>query len=305
MTELYEKAALEIAGEDSTSCLFDCGKTCDVSNEFGRPTGKKKFGRNLALGEPTIRFRCTDDGNFIENTATITAQFPPENVPGEPNEWGWAAHHLIPVATLREHNITKYFDKGKKVVFCNVGYNVNGVTNGLWLIASYGEGMQGKLKRNEDGEETWVVSMVLDSIKQAGIAIKKKPGTNKYESIYTTLSRDAREDDLLGFREYLFHTMKIYKRQFHDAHGEYDKCVKLALDKIYTNIKRDRMSCLKTGGCKNPKKPMAPHHVAHRLDGMSLRLKDKLNRPASLWKRPFVTSIFSLMYADEVRKGIL
>lgn len=291
MTELGEVVAADLAGSDSTKCPFDCASTCDATNVFERVG---KMGTNVTSGVPTIRFR-RENWDFKSDTTAIDGKFPPHDK-SFPNDWGWAAHHLIPVGSLKAHKVRKFLDKaydGSKVS-CDAGYNVNGVTNGKWLIGS-GQ-LQAALIKDK-----YVIEAVKRECKRAGIKIGK--------SVYSSLSDDVKQnpEDHLGFREWLFATMLHYRLQFHDSHSVtdgYNDFVKEILNKVNANLKRLREQCPGGSKCKDAgEKPKAPHRIARRLDHISGRLNGLLEGPPSAWKQPVFTSEYCRMLAVEVQSG--
>ncbi len=292
MTQIKLAVAAELAGPDSTECPFDCSCTCDATNEFERVG---KMGENLTNGVPTIRYKKTDTGNFENNTTPIKPKYPPRDK-SFPNDWGWAAHHLIPVGSLKDHALRNYLDKSANAseVSCNAGYDVNGVTNGKWLIGS--SEMQKSLK-----DDSWVRSEVIRTCEGHGIEVG--------ESLYSTLSGNAKtnSEDKVGFKEWLFATMIHYQLQFHDSHSAtdgYNDFVKEILNKVEANLKRLNEKCPGGDDCKTAgKKPKAPHRITHRLDDISRRLEGYLSGPPENWHDPIFTSEFSRMLAEEVQSN--
>lgn len=290
MTEMLEAVAVDLAGSDSHKCPFDCGCKCNAINDFERA---EKMGSCMTSGEPTIRFEKTDSGDIENNTTPITPKYPPSNDKAFPNDWGWAAHHLIPVGSLKSHNLRKYLDKdysGSKVS-CNAGYNVNGVTNGKWLIGS--AKLQAVLKDSD------IIEIVTRECERHGIKIGK--------SLYSSMSKDAREQlkDSLNFKDWLFGTMLHYKLQFHDSHSAsdgYNDFIKQILNKVKVNLKRLNNECPGGSQCKKAgKKPMAPHRISRRLDFISGRLDGYLSGSPKTWHNPIFTSSFSKKLAEQVQ----
>jgi hypothetical protein len=290
MTEMIEPVNVGIiAGGDSSKCPFDCNYTCTATNDFERVD---KMGDNLKNGVPTICYKKTDAGNFENNTDPIDPKKPrPSDDDAFPNDWGWAAHHLIPVGSLKHHPLREYLEKDKKVS-CDAGYNVNGAPNGKWLIGS--AEMQANLK------DDWVKSEVKKSSEKAGI--------NMGDSLYSSLSSDAKKKpaDALEFKKWVFDTMFHYKLQFHDSHSNtdgYNDFVTKLLNKVTANLERWNEQCPGGSKCKAAgKKPKAPHRITHRLDHISQSLDKYLSGAPDGWRSPIFTSEFSRMFADEFKK---
>jgi len=200
-----------------------------------------------------------------------------------------AAHHLIPAqASLRDHPLLKFMCKkgddqnflkngnpipprpvsGSKV-WANVGYNVNGVLNGVWAPGSYavagGEGRvdvwNQKRQRQRDGEEkadTW-----------GGLVAPEAwtPTTDTEEGeepMPVTLAEALKNAPL---REYALYGANLLIRddnpkwryvkaamderevQFHDSHEDYSDLVVKYLNKIVTAYKKMYKRFKRDGEC--------------------------------------------------------
>lgn len=170
MAQLKEASVVCVAGPDLIECPFDCGHQCLVTNEFNRAEGKA-FHDNISGGVRSARAKQNANGDFENDLSTIGGVPKPTSNVAFPNDWGWAAHHLIPVGALNKNKLMRYLDKGKKgsEVSCNVGYNVNGVKNGVWLIGS------GLMQKNLNDPE--IKDLIAASLRRAGIQQKKNQTT--------------------------------------------------------------------------------------------------------------------------------
>lgn len=262
------------------------------------------FGENLRKGSSAVRFKKdANGGNFSKNDEHLHSlkQYEPYKK-GFPNRWGKAAHHLIPIGSLSgTKRIRKYLDKGRSYVSCDAGYGINGSQNGVWLISSgskrWDTGMQGTAKNKKEDFK----KMLEDD----GIEIKKDE--NGIEALYKSLADDMRDEeseDPSGAREFLFATMQVYQRQFHDGdHASYSDFVDLILKKVISNIFWLRFNCRKNGKCKDKSRsPLAPHQVVDRLNHISDRLRQHLACPALDWRDPIFTSKLSRLYAKHVKE---
>ena len=291
MAQIGEAVAADLAGGDTSRCPFDCGSTCNATNVFDRAD---KMGGCMTSGTPTIRYR-RENHDYKDDATPIDATYPPRDS-SFPNEWGWAAHHLIPVGSLGSHKLRKFLDKSHSGSFvaCDVGYDVNGVTNGKWLV--------GSAKLQADLKDESIIEAVKRECERAGIKVGTK-------SVYSALSADARQgsEDRLGFKEWLYATMLHYQVQFHDSHSAtdgYNDFVKSILNKVWENLRRLHQRCPGGSKCKKAgKKPMAPHRIARRLDYISGRLGRYLEGPPTTWRRPLFTSELSLMLAEEIQRA--
>lgn len=286
MAQLKEASAVVVAGPDLLECPFDCGHRCRTTNEFERA---QAFGDNVRNGVRSARAKQNANGDYEDDLSTISGVPEPASNVVFPNDWGWAAHHLIPVGTLKKHRLIRYLDKqaNGSVVSCNAGYNVNGVNNAVWLIGSGKK--QAKLKNSKN---------IVRLLRRAGIKQKGK------QTAYSAMSKDAKENPLdpMAFRANLFATMEIYARQFHDSHDPYDDFVAMSLNKINANLWARKLICRIDESCKDKKeKPKAPHQIAARLDDISERLKNHLLGHAKQWKNPVFTSAYAKMFATEVQ----
>jgi hypothetical protein len=287
MTQVGEAVAVDLAGSDSSKCPFNCGSTCDATNVFTRV---EKMGGSMTSGEPTIRYKQVNF-DYKNDTTPIDAKYPPKQSSFR-NDWGWAAHHLIPVGSLKDHKLRKYLDKGfnGSKVSCDAGYNVNGVTNGKWLV---GSGQMQVALQDED-----IIAAVKRECLRAGIKVGK--------SLFSSLTDDARSNpsDPLKVRAWLFATMAHYGLQYHDSHSAtdgYNDFVEQILNKIHANLARLEQECPGGTKCKAAgEKPKAPHRIARRLDFVSKKLERLVQGQPSTWKRPVFTSAFSRMLAEEV-----
>jgi hypothetical protein len=296
MTELVEAVHAAFAGGDQSKCPFDCGKNCTATNNFKR----KEFKGDVRSGTRSACYKKMDDGSFATDSSKTDGKSEPADKQDFPNEWGWTAHHLIPVAVLRDHKLRKYLDKDAQgaQVSCNAGYEVNGAPNGVWLIASY-SGMQTALK---DPDVAEIVRYYMS--RYAKSQGKKAPNASK--SAYSVLASEARDpssEDPLGFQRWLYATMAAYKRQFHDGnHPDYSRFVEGILTKVRVNMVKRKRECWSGGSCKDKsEKPRAPHRLAKRLDHISRRLESHLTGEPSRWKNPIFTSQFAKQFAIEIQ----
>lgn len=171
-----------------------------------------------------------------------------------------AAHHLIPGnGSLTKSEVYNYMVKGKSIQSADqkyswkieehIGYNVNGGHNGVWLPGNYAirEGTSAKKK-------TW--SAVVES-----------------------------EPDWC--LKYVMSVVKRTKRQFHDAHPEYNDQVKDLLDKIATALLDHQVGCKE---CSKKDKIPPPYMIKKRLYNLSKWLEGQLTGSPSGWKAVYMTS---------------
>lgn len=113
-----------------------------------------------------------------------------------------AAHHLIPGnASLKPSEIMAYLHVDK-TANGNIGYSINNHENGSWLVGNYA-------LRGEDGLPSW-------------------------GELGTEFTKDTNKDP----KEYAFAAIEKLKRQFHDAHADYNKFVLNELDLLAKKLQK-------------------------------------------------------------------
>lgn len=180
-----------------------------------------------------------------------------------------AAHHLIPAqASLRDCDLMQWIKEGSEIRE-DIGYNVNGLQNGVWLPGNYAmRGKWGKMKDSEDD--------VAD--------LSDGPTSGKIE--------DA---------QYWYAICAMVKvgAQFHDAHPDYSDFVTKCLNKVAVLMSEQDHFCEKCK--KKSKKPKpAPFKLVHRLNLISDRLRGRLVGQPSSWNKNIWTSRFALAYLNLV-----
>jgi hypothetical protein len=178
-------------------------------------------------------------------------------------------HHLIPgEASLAGHAILEAIAKDKGTITADIGYNVNGQSNGIWLPTILEDFYAGK-----------------PTPPSAGISWGRL--TKEYPTHQFTMAEAA---------------MFEASRQFHDAHPDYSEEVKLRLDKFLDNLKRSKVICPDTGPKPKPFVP-PPYGLVARLDTLSLSLAGKLMGSPLRWKRPYYTSRHAIDFADKLQQA--
>jgi hypothetical protein len=177
-----------------------------------------------------------------------------------------AAHHLIPGnASLYESQLFKsYMRRGGKMeadtpdgtltfeVSHNIGYNVNGSHNGVWLPGSYAIEAGG----SHPGGVAW---SVLNS-----------PAGN------------------IGWcYDYMAAVAKKAKGQFHDTHKFYNENALEVLEKQTVRLMNHQVKCR---DCRGAKKVPPPYEIKAKLYRLSEYFRTQTLAPPSGWKLPWVTS---------------
>jgi len=204
-----------------------------------------------------------------------------------------AAHHLIPAqASLRDSALLGYLIKQGKpdkvktskrqytkdgYLLASVGYNVNGAENGEWLPGPY----------------------AMRGVWSAFNAFPDEEDENPPDD--SGLSPDAAmpEDPSTQF-DYAVVTMKKAWGQFHDAHPDYSKVVKLALNTIAAKMveSSDAAFCEECPDRKEDDPLPPPHYLLARLNGISKRLWFRVSGTPSSWHPDLFTSKKALEYMN-------
>ena len=251
-------------------------QTEKVSNELAGDG--QTLGRNMARGtgihsslpgdaEPDPRDRDLRSVLVSVNNRTIELQGTPLPYPVT-----CAAHHLIPAQeSLKGHVVlnwmcekggTQTFKNGKHTIHAavqgskvwgNVGYNVNGSQNGVWLPGNYavGGGKAGlKLWRSKQGsasasdevvknwlaaldsaDEAWEMTDDPDEMEEPKLADALASATADMFQLAGTNFNVSDKNPKWG---YVKASMTATKGQFHDRHPDYSNEVKKYLAKVST-----------------------------------------------------------------------
>jgi A nuclease family of the HNH/ENDO VII superfamily with conserved AHH len=221
-----------------------------------------------------------------------------------------AAHHCIPAQeSLKESALLAYMCKQREdeplkdgsfssgLVWSDVGYDVNGSQNGIYLPGSYavggGRGGMDVWGNNEDGDE---------DEPEDGEDMIADPDSNELEGPLYVVSQENRK------WQYVKQAVKLCPGQFHDRHVDYSNRVLEVLEKIFENYdylnteKIDNLSCQK---CKERKKKIkksgipTPYGLVERLNKVSDKFKNCLN--GTTWRRNIYTSGWGDAYMDAVK----
>jgi len=230
--EIGELIAMGILEEEDIECPFHEEKhKCDDKQKNKLEGNSAMLGRKLAserLLHSTVMRRKKED-NCDQYKKVVEIADPDKNDPCKRHveiqinnslqkyPVGYAAHHLIPAdASLNKaEKLLPYIDKAKGKICCNLGYNVNGNENGVWL--------PGLHPVNANGLNVWNRLEIQLPDKEN----KKKAIHHCKDMIYLPITVDARGEYIKKAMEFL-----SPKRQFHDAHPEYSKLVEEHLNNI-------------------------------------------------------------------------
>jgi hypothetical protein len=157
-------------------------------------------------------------------------------------------------------------EKDKGTITGDIGYDVNGKPNGIWLPT------------------------ILQDF------YWKNPATTIRWGRLTT-QFPAEQFDLAEAA--MFET----SRQFHDAHEDYSAEVKLRLDALFESLRYSKMVCPEAGPKPKPNVP-PPFGLVGKMDALSSRLAGKLVGSPLRWKRPLYTSRHAIQFADKLRLAV-
>jgi len=176
-----------------------------------------------------------------------------------------AAHHLIPGnASLKGSQLDRrYMTKGGKTnlrgqsvtIKENIGYNINGAHNGVWLPGNY--------------------ALTAGALKEiVGVAQK--------------WSRYSRSNE--GWAaDYIAGSCKVAGGMFHDTHSTYSRAVRAWLNKIATMLDHHLSACEVCAENSKEGSIPPPYQIKTRLYGVSTFLRMRTQAHPSRWSRNLVT----------------
>lgn len=221
-----------------------------------------------------------------------------------------AAHHLIPAqGSLKRSGLTDYMiqsgnpgefqgaapttKKGK--VWCNVGYNINGSQNGVFLPGNYavkkiwkGETANPNAEEQEDQED--LPPEYEDECELVGADLDQPPKKVMYVN---EVVKNATEYG---------RTRRGYGGQFHDFHTRYNQFVHEVLDVLYNDLnrkeKRARDECPTCRPRMQQKQVPTPFGLVLRLNVVSSRLEARLK--GVKWHPGLYTSKYGQAYIAQL-----
>ena len=193
-----------------------------------------------------------------------------------------AAHHLIPGnASLYKKGVklVNYMEDGGKIktfvkkrsctIEGNIGYDVNGSHNGIWLPGNY-------------------------AIKTALPKRKTKSGATLPARVGTTPVKGKSWEQLSSRHEawqysYVAGACKAAKGQFHDSHERpYSASVRENLNKIVAALTHHLDT--ECPDCKDKSPVPPPYRIKNRLYQLSKELRQFVRGQPAAWKAPWFTS---------------
>jgi hypothetical protein len=220
-----------------------------------------------------------------------------------------AAHHCIPAQeSLKNHKLLQYMCKQDQThdlkdakykhgkVWSNVGYDINGSQNGIYLPGNYAVGGGygiGVWGSNKDGDNE----------------VPAKATT----SVTPVALTGRRYEISLNNRKWLYVSKAVEqgKGQFHDRHADYSKFVQSILTKIwenYENLHKTKIINKECPECEERAKKIkalgipTPFGLVDRLNKVSDNMKNCLN--GTTWRKHIYTSKWGKAYMEAVKAGI-
>ncbi len=281
MTELMEAVAFGMISDPNIECPFSHDEPGKVENDLDSGGGGAKLGTRLKNGWSTQLWASKNGTVEPKKKQVLCAKSPKEDdcpddepvkvkmdLAGGEEEFPYSvsAHHLTPAeAALPKSALIEYVKEGD-VVDGDIGYDVNGSENGVWLPAHH------------------ALSSNMPTLAGAS-------GPSKYGA----LSKEGDESASNIVDLYTRAVMDKTNRQFHDAHEDYSDFVVKTLDKIHVDIllfeSKDCDDCKSNSG-----KLPAPHQLVGRLNGVSQRVETHLLGGPMGWKDPLFTSPHAKAY---------
>lgn len=249
--------------------------------------------RNMKSGTSTQAW--VDKGSRVDKGTNETSERPQPSISGDKpairiDDRGYplsvAAHHLIPgKASLPDSDVNKYVWKKHGEIENDIGYDVDGAENGVWLPTHQS------------------LSRGLGKAKTIIIHDESNPAPTQPGLSYTELSKRAKagNHDPQAFTTkfiplYTQLAMKKLNAQFHDSHSVYSMHVKKSLGTLAVSMNNRIGFCDECTKKGKPYKP--PFGLVFRLNNMSQYYQGKLTGARSGWMKTIYTSDWSLYYMN-------
>jgi hypothetical protein len=325
MCEIGESLKVGEVDEDEIECPFDhelqppkvdndvIGVGGTLARRMKSAVGTYMYDKYKEKVDPILNPRHRPDHRFY-NKAKVVKIEEDENGTVHVHQYPvtCAAHHCIPAQeSLKESPLLTFMVKkgteeslndgsySSGSVWADVGYDVNGSQNGIYLPGSYavggGRGGMGVWANNEDGDED----------------APDEPDDLVPDAESNLLTGDLNEISFDN-RKWLYvsQAVDLCPGQFHDRHLDYSQFVQSVLRKIFVNYKslyKEKIVDSKCPKCKERADKIkelgipTPFGLVTRLNKVSDKFKNCLN--GTTWRRNIFTSKWGQAYMEEVRKG--
>ncbi len=271
----------------------------------------------MKSGKSTRRWEQVSADSFkqVENKDGPVQPVPkldkkPITIDGESYPLSLAAHHLIPgEESLPVSNIRRYIWSSEGFIKTDIGYDVDGSENGMWLpthqVMSNRLGKAQKIKIEDDAPSTQGMSAQFDNDENIVINDDDAAPPPTQGMSWEALSARAKKSEQnpityteLFLPRYTQQAMMVkgLEAQFHDRHSNYSTWVTDRLNEIDTLIHKKSAACEKcpkdTDRNRSP-----PYMLVYRLNRLSNKLRSILQgSPRLIWKTVY-TSDYARRYA--------
>jgi hypothetical protein len=352
--EVMESIGVGVLSENDDPCPFDHSnrKPKDIKNDLigiGTTLGEKmEKGEGTRTGETGLK---ADPQPKDDPKHTLFKKPTPIRVPTHTPEYfplTCAAHHLIPAqASMRPSTLIKWLvhgsvssqtkdgkGTGTGKLEVNVGYDVNGAQNGIWLPGPYalstgavaapstkkkGRSVATGLKSTAGGkgykpDDDPDSDLDDEDTPPGGPSAGAPDGAFAVERAGTANTTTAFEEAPTAhegafpalYSYYFVYTVSSMLKvngQYHDAHGKYSKQVRTALDEMEVKVHNFALG-IGCDKCKEKNKERTedstdfppPRRLIGTLNGLSKKLSGLVKFPASTWKWPMYTSKMAFHY---------
>jgi hypothetical protein len=296
MTELCEMVAIGMVTEKDVECPFHDEHKCEESLKNNFEGNADTLGNNLAVVEDNSSTVLRKNGPKSTEQSDDPDKTPVENreiniLKGNDDciyPVAFSAHHLIPAkeSLQRAKDLHAFMEKKDKFC-CNLGYDVNGNENGVWLpglhavnrkgVNLWGAASTDLLEEEEIGRKVVVRPDKEDKSKNWTYSPLDgpKPSDNPTEAFYPTNMKWL----------YIQKAMTFLKpiRQFHDRHPIYSEQVENHLNAVADVLKqlydrrkkKGKLGCSKCREREKEKKPSPPIALLKLLNNTSRFYRDE------------------------------
>lgn len=327
MTEIGEAIAIGMVDSDEVECPFD-HENPEPPNVNNMLIGNgQTLARQMEKGNSTFLYDklrkpqqpINNPGNiadhpFYNKKHAVTINYI-DKKSGEIKQHTYpvscAAHHIIPAQESLKNSplltfMVKKGDseklKGKEYttgsVWSDVGYDINGSENGIFLPGSYavggGKGRQSLWIENDDDADD----------EEENISDNQSTDIRFLHGELNQISKENRK------WLYVSQAMKHAPGQFHDRHEDYSLFIAEILHKIFSDYKRLYKNSFKESNCPKCKEKQkvakdkgipTPFGLLARLNQVSSRLKNYLN--GNIWSPNVYTSKWGKAFMEQRKSG--
>ena len=329
MTQLGEPVAIGIVVEANVKCPFDHenDKPPTIANELKgvgsklssrmskkSPQGTYKYSVMKARYELSGDDRIPNprkEGHLVKGTTPVKVKFATGTELSYP--LSVAAHHCIPAQeSLKKVTGLLQFmvKKGKKAgwggsgdftgskVWSNVGYDVNGLQNGVFLPGSYAVG------GGRGGLKKWKPSDTNDSEAPDG---SETPAPNSDLLVGRPVSSLLKLDGSNPCWGYVWEATQVAPGQFHDRHRQYSEHVIGLLTMMAEDLERFENKSITNSECPDCQARIdkikelgipTDYDLVTRLNNLSQAYKNKLEGKGPGWTKGIFTSRWMDAYLE-------